>query len=178
MNTRANLKTEIISFLENDEERIMIITGTHQYEKHMELLRILNQHVKDGTKVLFRINGRDNIDSIFQNKLKSAKLNTRIKIGKLRLYIDTINRITWKGDKYNVSVIYPIDSVCRMKEEQRRDVINNLLRNTVHKLFIVSWTDRFDYNWLNEFGVDRRVAFDAEEEDNAYHNRVLDNLNS
>lgn len=63
----------------------------------MEVLRTLNENVQDGVKVLFRINGADNIDNIFENKLKSAKLNTRIKVGKLRLYIDTINRRSWKN---------------------------------------------------------------------------------
>ena len=40
----------------------MPITGTNQIEKHMEVLRILNKYVQDGVKVLFRINGADNID--------------------------------------------------------------------------------------------------------------------
>ena len=109
-----------------------------------------------------------------ENKIKSPKLNTRIKLSKLNLYIDTINSRTWQCSKYNISIIYPIDSVCRMKEKQREEIINNLLRNTVNKLFIVSWTDNFDYGWLEEFGIDRKAVFDAEEEDSAYHNRVLD----
>ena len=102
MNNRENLKKEIIEFIKSDNEKIMFITGTHQYEKHMEVLRTLNKNVKDGVKVLFRINGKDNINSIFQHKLKSEKLNTRIKIGNLRMYIDTINKMSWKGEKYNV----------------------------------------------------------------------------
>lgn len=157
----------------------MLITGTHQYEKHMEVLRTINKNVQDGVKVLFRVNAKDNIESIFNNKIKSPKLNTRIKLSKLNLYIDTINSRTWKGGKYNISIIYPIDSVCRMKEKQHEEIINNLLRNTVNKLFMVSWTDNFDYSWVDEFGIDRRVIFDAEEEeeDSAYHNRVLDLLN-
>lgn len=174
MNNRSQLQKEILKFLESEDEKIMLITGTHQYEKHMEVLRTINKNVQDGVKVLFRINGKDNIGSIFENKIKSPKLNTRIKLSKLNLYIDTINSRTWQCSKYNISIIYPIDSVCRMKEKQREEIINNLLRNTVNKLFIVSWTDNFDYSWLEEFGIDRKAVFDAEEEDSAYHNRVLD----
>lgn len=177
MNTRKNLQDEILNFLQNDDEKIMLVTGTHQYEKHMEVLRTINKNVQAGVKVLFRVNGKDNIENIFENKIKSPKLNTRIKLSKLNLYIDTINSRTWQAGEYNISIIYPIDSVCRMKEKQREEIINNLLRKTVNKLFIVSWTDSFDYTWLEEFGIDRKVVFDAKEEDNAYHNRVLDILN-
>lgn len=177
MNNRSQLQKEILKFLESEDEKIMLITGTHQYEKHMEVLRTINKNVQDGVKVLFRINGKDNIGSIFENKIKSPKLNTRIKLSKLNLYIDTINSRTWQCGKYNISIIYPIDSVCRMKEKQREEIINNLLRNTVNKLFIVSWTDNFDYSWLEEFGIYRKAVFDAEEEDSAYHNRVLDMIN-
>lgn len=176
MNTRKNLQDEILNFLQNNDEKIMLITGTHQYEKHMEVLRTINKNVKDGIKVLFRVNGKDNIENIFNNKIKFSKLNTRIKLSKLNLYIDTINSRTWQGGKYNVSIIYPIDSVCRLKEEQREEIINNLLRSTVNKLFIVSWTDNFDYNWLDELGINRRSIFDAEEENSAYHKRVLDHI--
>lgn len=177
MNNREILKKEIVEFIKADNEKIMLITGTHQYEKHMEVLRTLNENVQDGVKVLFRINGANNIDNIFEGKLKSAKLNTRIKVGNLRLYIDTINRMTWKNEKYNVSVVYPVDSICRMKSEQRKEVISNIIRNTVNKVFVVSWTDSYDYSWLDEFGIDRIAIFDAEEEDQAYHGRVIDNIN-
>ena len=177
MNNRENLKKEIIEFIKSDNEKIMFITGTHQYEKHMEVLRTLNKNVKDGVKVLFRINGKDNINSIFQHKLKSEELNTRIKIGNLRMYIDTINKMSWKGEKYNVSILYPVDSICRKNEEQRKEILDDLIKNTVNKVFIVSWTDLYDYSWLDEFGIDRKVVFDAEEEDPAYHGRVLDNIN-
>ncbi|MGF7059339.1 hypothetical protein [Brassicibacter mesophilus] len=51
--------------------------------------------------------------------------------------------------------------------------MDDLIRNTVHKVFIVSWTDSYDYSWLDEFGMNRTVVFDAEEEDPAYHGRVL-----
>ena len=108
MNTRENLRSEIIAFLKSDKEKIMLITGTHQFEKHMEVLRTLNKNVQDGVKVLFRLNGKDNIESIFQHSLKSAKLNTRIKVENLRMYIDTINKKSWRNERYNVSIMYPV----------------------------------------------------------------------
>ena len=177
MNTRKNLQDEILNFLQDENEKVMLITGTNQYEKHMEVLRVINKNVPDRVKVLFRANGKDNLQNIFENKIGSPKLNTLVRLGRLNLYIDTINRRTWQGGKYNFSIIYPIDSLCRMKDEQREEIMKNLLRKTVNKLFIVSWTDNFDYNWLEQFGIDRKVVFDAEEEDSAYHNRVLESIN-
>lgn len=177
MKNRENLQNEISEFIKSNNEKIMLITGTHQYEKHMEVLKTLNNTVQDGVKVLFRINGADNIDSIFKNMLKSPKLNTRIKLGKLKLYIDTINKKSWRNERYNVSILYPVDSICRKKDEQRKEILDDLIRNTVHKVFIVSWTDSYDYIWLDEFGIDRTVVFDAEEENPAYHGRVLENIN-
>ena len=168
MNNRENLKKEIVEFIKSDNEKIMLITGTHQYEKHMEVLRTLNENVQDGVKVLFRVNGKENITNIFQHSLKS---------GNLRMYIDTINKKSWRNEKYNVSILYPVDSICRKNDEQRKEILDDLIRNTVHKVFIVSWTDSYDYSWLDEFGIDRTVVFDAEEEDPAYHGRVIENIN-
>ena len=97
MNNRENLKKEIVEFIISDNEKIMLITGTHQYEKHMVVLITLYENVQDGVKVLFRVNGKENITNIFQHSLKSAKLNTRIKLGNLRMYIDTINKNSWRN---------------------------------------------------------------------------------
>lgn len=177
MNTRTHLQKEIKEFLQAENEKIMLITGTYQREKHWEVLKTLNNSVQDSVKVLFRINAQNNIDSIFDRKLKKPKLNTKIKLGNLRLYLDTINSRTWKYEDYNVSVLYPVDSVCRMKDEQRKKVISDLIRHTVNKVFIVSWTDNIDFSWLDEFGIDRKAIFDAEEEHPEWHNNVLDLIN-
>lgn len=42
-----------------------------------------------------------------------------------------------------------------MKYEQRKEIISNIIKNTVNKVFVVSWTDSYDYSWLDEFGIDR-----------------------
>lgn len=64
-----------------------------------------------------------------------------------------------------------------MKVEQRKEIISNIINNTANKVFVVSWTDSYDYSWLDEFGIDRIAVFDAEEEDSAYHNRVSNHIN-
>lgn len=93
------------------------------------------------------------------------------------MYIDTINKKSWRNERYNVSILYPVDSICRKKDEQRKEILNDLIRNAVNKVFIVSWTDSYDYSWLYEFGIDREVVFDAMEEDIDYHNRVIQHIN-
>lgn len=45
MNNRKNLRNEIVEFMQSDNEKIMLIIGTHQFEKHMEVLRTLNKNV-------------------------------------------------------------------------------------------------------------------------------------
>ncbi|WP_142414996.1 hypothetical protein [Hathewaya massiliensis] len=78
-------------------------------------------------------------------------MNTRIKVENLRMYIDTINKKSWRNERYNVSIMYPVDSICRNKDEQRKEILDDLIINTVHKVFIVSLTDSYDYSWLDEF---------------------------
>jgi len=63
-----------------------------------------------------------------------------------------------------------------MKSEQRKEIISKIIKNTVNKVFVVSWTDSYDYSWLDEFGIDRIAVFNAEEEP-IYHGRLIDNIN-
>nr|WP_172692232.1 hypothetical protein [Paeniclostridium sordellii]AUO31855.1 hypothetical protein [Paeniclostridium sordellii] len=176
MNNRENLRSEILSFLKDKEEKVMFIKGTYQHEKHRELLRVLMKSSDPGTNVLLRLNGKENIKSMLTEGIAKKGLNTRIKLKNINLYIDTLNCRTWKGGNYNIVIIYPIDPLCRDKEKTRKEVMENLSKKVIDKLFIVSWTDHYDYSWLEKYNIDRTVTFDAEEEDKAYHGRVLDLL--
>lgn len=179
MNNRENLRQEIKAFIENEEEKIMLITGTYQNEKHKEVLRVINSNVDDGVKVLFRANAMENISSFLENHQVNFKTKKMYKSGNLKIYFDSINKSSWDiGAKYNISILYPVDSVCNVKEEKRNEIINDLIRRTVHKIFLISWTDNNDYSWLDMFEIDRKVIFDAEEEDSAYHQRVIDAINN
>lgn len=174
MNNRENLKMQIKDFIKNDNEKIILISGTYQNEKHREVLRTVNSIVPKGAKVLFRANSMDNIGGFINNPTINIKTKKLYRSGNLNMYFDSINRSSWDvGARYNISILYPLDSVCRMKENRKKEIINDLLRKTVHKVFLVTWTDDFDYNGLDEFNIDRKVVFDAEEEDLAYHKRVL-----
>ena len=93
------------------------------------------------------------------------------------MYIDTISKRLWRGEKYNVSIVYPVDSIVRNKKEQHKEILEDLIKNTVHKVFIVSCTDSNDYSWLEGFGMDRTVVFDAMEEDIDYYNREIEQIN-
>jgi hypothetical protein len=67
-----------------------------------------------------------------------------------------------------------MDSFCESKQDVKDELMDNLLKwKDIKKIFIVTWTDiRHDYSWLNDY-VDRTIVFDAEEENLAYHQRVL-----
>lgn len=59
----------------------------------------------------------------------------------------------------------------KAKDELLEDL---LTRKHIEKIFIVTWTDiRHDYDLLADY-VDRTVIYDAEEEDAAYHQRVIE----
>ncbi|MBK1809153.1 hypothetical protein JHL18_00630 [Clostridium sp. YIM B02505] len=178
MNNRENLRQQIELFLRNENEKIMFISGTHQNEKHREVLRVINSFLDKGVKVLFRANAIDNINEFIDNNDVDIKTKKLYKSGNLNMYFDSINKASWEtGARYNISILYPVDSICRKNDNTRREIINDLIRKTVHKIFLVTWTDNVDYTWLNEFTIDRKVVFDAEEEDMAYHNRVINIIN-
>lgn len=177
MNNRTNLRQEIEEFINNDNEKIMLIYGTHQYEKHKEVLRSINNLCKKGVKVLFRGNSMGNFSSIFENHDFRPKTGTKYNFGNMDLYLDSINKTSWRNDrKYNISILYPLDSICSKSKMIRDEIINDLLHKTVHKIFLVTWTDNVCYDWLEEdgFNIDRTVVFDVEEENPEYHKRMLD----
>lgn len=168
MNTRSEAKENLIEFMRSDE-KVVFITGTHQYEKHPLALSVIKEHAKS-SKVLFRTNSSQMLSSHFENK--NLKLGTFYKIGENKLCFDTINRRTWGNLswEFDYSVLYPLDSVCKAKNKE--EILLDLINRTKKKVFLASWTDSYDYSWLHEY-IDRHVIYDAEAEDTEYHERVL-----
>ncbi|HWQ71444.1 MAG TPA: hypothetical protein VN370_03900, partial [Desulfitobacteriaceae bacterium] len=84
---------------------------------------------------------------------------------------------TWRrtSNKFDFAILYPIDALCRnMKKEA---IINLFEHKSIPKIFLCSWTDNlgYDYSKFSEF-FSRQVIYDAEEEDLAYHQRVLESI--
>lgn len=174
MNTIAKAIESLDEFM-GSEEKVVLITGTHQYKKHLLALSTIGKGT-NASKILFRVNALQNAPDFLKAK-GPFKTGTAYKIGQNNsLYVDTIRSITWNKSPYEVdfSVLYPLDSTC--KDNKKNEIVEDLISRTKKKVFVVSWTDMHDYSWLNEY-VDRHVILDAEEEDPEYHQRVLDHIN-
>lgn len=179
MNNKEQAAAQIEEFLQSDE-KCMLLTGTHQYEKHKLVMRILNKH-ENKLLVLFRSNAMQNLNGNeflgWAGVKKNPKSGERLKIGSNTYECDSLNTSsTWSrtSGKFACALVYPIDPLCRSKN---LEAIDNLFRKEISKIFLISWTDSkdYDYSIFSKY-VSRHVVYDAEQEDPAYHKRVLEIL--
>ncbi|GAA4879703.1 hypothetical protein GCM10023310_69850 [Paenibacillus vulneris] len=176
MNTRSEAFRKISEFLTSDEKGLLI-TGTHQYEKHPLVLRAIAQTISTPSTILFRANSMQNLGTIFEARTANYQTGTPYKLGNHKMFIDTINKTSWKNTRYNYdfAVLYPVDPLMR-SQKLYNEIIEDLFEDRrISKVFLVSWTDRpeYDYSLLNKY-VQKHVVFDALEEDPDYHKRVIE----
>lgn len=180
MNGKEQAIEKITEFIQSDE-KVILITGTHQYKKHKLVMALLNKYYKNA-KILFRVNGMENITNDefagFAGVKKTPKSGERIKVSNNYYTFDSLNKTTWSrsGNKFDFAILYPLDSAMR---GDINTVIEDLINNKVAgKLFLISWTDNksYDYTTISKY-FDRHVIYDAEEEEPAYHQRMLDIIN-
>ncbi len=135
MNGKEQSKEKIIEFIYSDEKAVLI-TGTHQYNKHKLVMGILNKYYENA-KILFRVNDMSNLtneDFIgFAGLKKTPKSGEQLKIGRNYYIFDSINRGTWNrsGHKFDFAILYPTDSAIR---SNITDILDNLtVRNIMGK---------------------------------------------
>lgn len=180
MNNKESVIKRIDEFIASDEKGLLL-TGTHQYEKHKLVMRILNMQLNNKL-LLFRTNAMQNITSHdhlgWAGVKRCPKAGERVKIGKSTYEFDSMNTTsTWHktSPKFACAIVYPIDSLLR---SANFETIDNLFQSKeISKVFLVSWTDHcdYDYSLLSKY-VSRCVVYDAEEEDPEYHQRVIELL--
>lgn len=181
-NNSENAVKHLMEFIRSDE-KVVLIKGTHQYEKHSLVLKLINQC--DLNVGVFRSNSLQNIATFLDHAGYKIPLNKRFSSGKgyrsgnTTLYFDSLfTRSTWDKSppQLDFAVVYPMDSFCEKNQKTKVELLDDILnRKHIKKIFIVTWTDiRHDYDWLVEH-VDRTIIYDAEEENPAYHQRVLEN---
>lgn len=178
MNTRENAYTQIVEFIHSDDKGLLL-TGTHQYEKHPLVLKAIATTVKSKSSILFRANSMQNLGTIFENNKMRFQTGTGYQLGNHKLYIDTFNRSSWSNTKqeYDFAVLYPVDALLRDTKLYARILSDLYDDREIKKIFFISWTDHDSYNYrqLNEdHYIQKHVAFDAEEEQPDYHQRVLE----
>ncbi|HCC07261.1 MAG TPA: hypothetical protein DEP72_03715 [Clostridiales bacterium] len=177
-NNKKQAIEKITEFLKSDE-KIMLLKGTHQYNKHKLIMALLDKNYKNA-KILFRINGMSNLTGEnfvgFAGITKVPKIGDNIKIYNNYYEFDTINKSSWSksSSSYNFAIIYPLDAYIRNNDIAT--LVEDLtISKKIDKIFLVTWTDRKDYDY-SKFSkhFDREVIYDAEEEDLEYHKRMLE----
>lgn len=178
MNTRQNATQSILSFLRTDDQ-FLLLTGTHQYEKHVLVLSTIFSNYPAPATILFRASHSNNIQRDLSlvpelTLTKKPKPGDSIIHGEFILYVDTMNRRTWYSSPsgVDVAILYPIDA---LGYDEGDDCVQDLIRRKAKKIFLVSWTDSKNFGWTDQFNP-IRVIFDAAEEDPEYHQRVLESV--
>jgi len=177
-NNKVNIINEIGEFLDSNEKG-MLITGTHQYNKHIAAMHVINQKYKN-KHILFRTNGmvmvQTHLKSIVKKTPRAGDL-MQIKNNIYEFDAFTSNRTWFKSsDELSVIIVYPIDPIAR--GDVKLDCINELYEfKQFDKIIFISWTDnpRNNYSIFDEY-VDRKSVYDAVEEDVDYHKRVLKHI--
>lgn len=180
--TRENAIKQLTEFMQSSSEKVVLLKGTHQFAKHTLVMDLITKD-NDFKKGIFRSNSLQNISTFLSQAGYKGAMGKRFVAGQAynlsgtAFYFDSMfTRSTWgkSPSQLDFALVYPMDSFCEKSQNVKEELLDNLLRwKNINKIFIVTWTDlRHDYNWLSDF-VDRIVIFDAEEEDLAYHQRVL-----
>lgn len=177
INNKEQFIRKIQKFIESDKKCILV-KGTHQYEKHIGVMALLNQYMPHSL-VLFRSNAMRNLtERSFLGEFikKKPKIGEKFRIENNIYEADSFNNVSsWmKTDKYfDAAIIYPIDAIAR--KDVSVACIDDLFRNKcIKKIFLVSWTDSsYDFSIFDKY-IDENVVYDAEDEDLEYHKRVLE----
>lgn len=172
MNTRNEATMQIKRFLSSDE-KYCLVTGTHQYEKHRLVLRILAEYYKKG-KFLFRSSTMLNASQFLGSK-KKLETGMRYDLKDNNLYVDTVQKRTWMKtpNHIDIAVIYPLMPL--VKKSLLDEITEDLGDRGAQKIFFVSSFDTIDTTSIEEYNP-FKIIYDVLEEDPAYHQRVLDNL--
>lgn len=176
-NNKKQFLKSIEEFIKSDE-KCMLITGTHQYKKHIGVMAMLDECMP-GSTVLFRSNAMQNLtEGSFLGKFikKQPKVGEAFRLENNIYEADSFNnKSSWykTSRQFDAAIVYPIDAIAR--GDVSTDCVKDIFENkTVSKIFLVSWTDvGYDYSIFDQY-VERHAIYDAEEEDLEYHKRVLD----
>ena len=179
-NGKKQLMQKIEDFIKSDK-KCMFITGTHQYQKHLLTIAML-EHLCPGSHVLFRSGGMQTLtDEYFLGQFieKQPKIGEKYRIGNNIYESDTIyNSGSWHKTSLNFdfAIIYPIDSIAREGKKYLKCIDNLFDFKKVEKVFLISWTDsKYDYSIFDKY-VDASCIYDVEEENLDYHKRVLERI--
>lgn len=167
MNNEKQVISQIKEFVDSDE-RVMLLSGSHKNNKHKLVMAILNEYF-DNSKILFRANSLRNIpENDFLGFAGISKIPAAGKISKIYnnyFEFDSFSKATWNrtNEKFNFSILYPIDAIVRNKSY---GILDNLFnQKDIGKIFLVTCTDAVEnYTSISDF-CDKHVIYDFLEDD-------------
>lgn len=173
MNNKEQATGAIQAFLKSNED-VLLLTGTHQHEKHPLAISLALSEYPAPATVLFRANHSRHYQD-FLSPVLTLQKNPRPGVpmnveGGYQLYVDTMNQSSWSKTprQIDVAVLYPIDSYTT--DTGTRSVQDIVFRGC-KKIILVTWTDNRDISWTNNY-TPVKVIYDAEEEEPEYHTRM------
>lgn len=173
MNTKEKATKNILDFLRSDN-KVLLLTGTHQSEKHSLALSLILAEYPSPANILFRANHSTNIKTFLSPVLelsKNPKTGKPIKIsGGYNLHVDTINQMSWNSSPsdIDIAIVYPVGSLGESKGD---DCVQDLIRRNAKKIVLVSYIDNKDISWVEQFNP-VKVTYDSEEDDPNQHARI------
>ncbi|MCP4593236.1 MAG: hypothetical protein GY842_21065 [bacterium] len=173
MYNRNQAEQQICDFLRSTDQ-VLLLTGTHQQEKHPLALRAVLSEYPAPATVLFRTNHASHYRDFLRPVLplqKKPRPGVPIRVhGAYELFVDTMNRASWGSTPraIDVAVLYPIDSY---KADTGTESVQDVQFRGAKKTFLITWTDNRDIAWTNHFAP-VHVVYDAEAERPDYHERV------
>jgi hypothetical protein len=169
MNSRTDAIAAIESFFQSNN-RILLLSGTHQNEKHKLLLSCLGTTAKP-ISILFRANAQQNVGLFLSLSGRGSIPKSGAQVGALRIYADTINSRSWKASpgKVDIAIVYPVDS---LNPKTGPECVEDLLVRA-DRVCLATWTDNKDFGWIEAYHPIKAV-YDAEEERPEYHERMTE----
>lgn len=171
MNTKEKAIASLQAFM-TGPERVLLLSGTHQHEKHPLALGAALALAPAGARILFRANSKQNA-GMFLQPMGIGKVpapGTFVRANNRELYVDTINRVSWRStpSPIHTAIVYPLDSLGR---DDGDDCVQDLMRRQAAKIMLVTWTDNKDFSWVDGLSP-VRIVYDAEAERPDYHERM------
>lgn len=174
MNNKEQAAEAIRAFLKSDDDALLL-TGTHQTEKHALALTLVLSEFPSPASVLFRTDSSQNTKNSLRTVLPLWKkpkpgVPTNFR-GDYRLYVDTMNPSSQKKTprQIDVAVLYPIDPYTTDTGTQS---VDDIVDRGCNKIILVTWTDNRDISWTNNYDP-IRVIYDAEAEKPEYHEKMV-----
>lgn len=173
---------QISEFINNDNEKSLLLRGIADTEKHQVLLKALNKHGSLKGLILLIHTARDGMKNFFRwaelFKVKvPKKYGEAMQLSNLTIYFDNLTTKSYSGKydnyEFDFMIIWPIQSVT--KNEDEIQMIKELTerQKTKKVIYLTIKEPWYNPDAFEEF-ADRVVQLDCENDNPNEYKRILD----